>query len=299
MSDVAKSGFGNEQQVLPKLSIITACYNSSRTIRQTIESVLAQRYAWFEHVIVDGGSTDGTIEILKEYPHLHWMSERDNGIYDAMNKGVKAATGDFVGILNSDDWYAEGALSAVGSAFARHPHWEALFGDIIFVDSVGKEIYRRKEACYDYDVLRFSGNCYVIHPTLFVKRSVYETIGYYRDKDFLSSADYEFILQLGRRGYCVGHVREFLAFFRYHEFGQSSDYRIVNNMARESLRIMKEHGLPDGWQGTVLRHVMRAKRQLQKLIVRRSCDLVPGNWILRKHRRSKTSFATNMPMDRL
>jgi glycosyltransferase involved in cell wall biosynthesis len=299
MRNVSKSGFGDKQQALPKISVVTACYNSSRTIRQTIESVLAQRYPYFEHIITDGGSTDGTIQILKEYAHLNWASEKDDGIYDAMNKGVKAATGDFVGVLNSDDWYAEGALDAVGSSFARHPDWDALFGDIVFVDGAGNEIYRRKEACYDYNVLRYSGICYVIHPTLFVRRSVYEAVGYYRDKEFLSCADYEFILQLGRMGCRVGHVQKFLAFFRYHEFGQSSDHRIVNNMARESLQILKEHGLPEGWRGSVLQYAMRAKRQVQKLLVRRSCDLIPGSWILRKHRRPKTSFATNMAMDKL
>jgi glycosyltransferase involved in cell wall biosynthesis len=278
-----------------KISVVTACFNSSRTIRETIESVQRQGYANFEHIVVDGGSTDGTLQILKEYPHLTWISEKDRGIYDAMNKGIKMCSGDIVSVLNSDDYYSDGVFVTVGSAFLKHPDWGALFGDTVFVDATGQEIYRREEACYDYNVLRFSGICYIIHPTLFVRRAIYEQLGYYRQNDFVNCCDYEFILQLGRHGYPVGHVPKIFASFRIHEYGQTSDLRVAANIGRESERIMKEHGRPNGWRGAALQYLMRAKRQLQKLIIRGSCDLVPAHWILRKHRRPQSSFATNSP----
>src|SRR5213078_882939 len=114
------------------------------------------------------GSTDGTIDLLRAYPHLKWISEKDKGHYHAMNKGVERASGDIVGILNADDCYRPGTLGKIASAFLEHPNWDALFGDIVYVDGKGQEIFRREEAKYDYDVLRFGNVCYVIHPALFI-----------------------------------------------------------------------------------------------------------------------------------
>ena len=139
----------------PKISIITACFNSIHTIRETLESVRSQDYPHWEHIVIDGGSTDGTVEVLKEFPHLQWISEKDEGHYHAMNKGVARATGDVVNILNADDCFRPGALRKVAEAFQAHPDWDGLFGDIVYVDGKGREIYRREEALFDYDVLRF------------------------------------------------------------------------------------------------------------------------------------------------
>src|ERR1035441_146572 len=94
-----------------RVSVITPCFNSATTIRETIQSVLQQNYPEFEHIVMDGGSTDGTLEILKEYPHLLWTSGRDEGLYDAMNKGVARGSGDLEVILNSDDCFRPGALA--------------------------------------------------------------------------------------------------------------------------------------------------------------------------------------------
>ena len=124
--------------------------------------------------------------------------EKDQGHYHAMNKGVARATGEIVAILNSDDCYRPHALRKVGEAFVKHPDWDGAFGDVVFMDGKGEEIYSREEAVFDYNVLRFSGICYVSHPTLFVKKSVYDRLGDYRHRDFLNSADFEFILRLGR-----------------------------------------------------------------------------------------------------
>jgi glycosyltransferase involved in cell wall biosynthesis len=283
---------------LPKISVVTPSFNGIHTIRETIESVRSQDYPNWEHLVVDGGSTDGTVDLLKEYPHLKWVSEKDEGHYHAMNKGIERATGQIVNILNADDCFRPGTLRAVGEAFARHPEWDALFGDIQFVDDHGEAICRREEACYDYNVLRYAIG-YVIHQTLFVRKAVHDRLGLYRHKEFLNSADYEFILRMGRAGCRVGHVPQLLINYRFHEFGQSADRRVFNNMMRESALIMKEHGRPGGLRGKLYRVVYRGKRQFQKLFTRGRCDLVPGSWLLARHMRQKTSFTSNIDMRKL
>jgi glycosyltransferase involved in cell wall biosynthesis len=287
--------------VLSKISVITPSFNSIHTIHDTIESVRSQDYPNWEHIVIDGGSKDGTVELLKEYPHLIWMSEKDEGHYHAMNKGILRATGDVVCILNADDCFRPGALSAVGEAFQRHPDWDALFGDVQFVNSQGRDIYRREEACYDYDVLRYTRVCYVIHPTLFVRKSVHDRIGLYRHKEYLNCCDFEFILHLGQTGCKVGHVPRLLVNYRFHEHGQSADLRVQRNMRREAEIICREHGRPAGVRGTLYRTVFRLKRQWQKLIYRGHVDVIPGIWILRlkKEMKSQTSFTSNIDMEKL
>ena len=284
---------------LPKISVVTPCFNSTATIRETIESVRQQGYPDFEHIVFDGGSTDGTVELLKEYPHLIWVSEKDAGHYHAMNKGIERATGEVVAILNADDCYRPGALAAVGAAFAAHPDWDGLFGDVVFVDGEKREIYRREEAVFDYDVLRYGGVCYVIHPTLFVKKSIYTRLGAFRYQELKNCADYDFILRLGREHCCIGHLPELLVDYRWHALGQSADLRIQQNMLRESSIIRREHGAPDGVRGQILRAIARGRRQLQKLRYRGRCDFVPGKWALRKHMHEKTTFSSNIGLDKL
>jgi glycosyltransferase involved in cell wall biosynthesis len=278
---------------------VTPTFNGIVTLRETIESVLAQDYKNWEHIVIDGGSTDGTVDLLKTYPHLQWVSEKDQGHYHAMNKGIERASGEIIVILNADDCYREGALSKVAAAFEKNPEWDALFGDVVYVDGNGREIFRREEAGYDYDVLRFGRICYVIHPTLFVKKSTYERIGAYRYEKFLNCCDVDFILRLGQRGCRVGHIPALLANYRLHEHGQSADRRVMRNMSREYLAIRREHGLPEGLRGKFLERYAQAKRQFQKLIHRGKVDFISGKWFLRKHLRDKTTFSSNIGVDKL
>src|SRR4051812_15681720 len=264
----------------PKFSIVTASFNSIHTIRETIESVLSQDFKDWEHIVMDGGSKDGTLDLLQEYPHLKWESEKDEGHYHAMNKGIERAQGEVLLMLNADDCLRPGVLRKVAEAFDKHPEWDAAFGDIIYVDSKGNEIYRREEALYDYDVLRLSGVCYIIHQTLYVKKSVHDRLGVYRQKDFINAADYEFILRMGRKGVKVGHIPEYLIRYRIHDQGMTTDDRVRRNIARESALICREHGRPEGWPGKALRVMTRGKRQLQKLTHRGKMDLVPGSVLL-------------------
>ncbi|HWX19646.1 MAG TPA: glycosyltransferase family 2 protein [Candidatus Binatia bacterium] len=281
-----------------KLSIVTPSFNSKHTIRETLESVAHQDYPQVEHIVVDGGSSDGTIEILKDNPKLRWISEKDEGHYHAMNKGIQMAGGEAVGILNADDCYCPGILTKVGAAFRAHPEWDALFGDFIFVDGSGKEIFRREEACWDAQIVRF-GFGMAMHQALFVKKATYDRLGLLRHKDFKNSCDYEFLMRMTKAKCRVGHIPEYIVRYRYHQHGQSADKRIVANMARESALIRKEYGVPGGWVGKLLGYYARAKRQAEKLLLLGKCDLTPGAWRLRRQMREKTEFSSNIGLDKL
>jgi GT2 family glycosyltransferase len=282
----------------PRITVVTPSFNGVTTIRETIESVLRQGYPDVEHIVMDGGSTDGTLEIVKGYPHLLWTSGKDEGHYDAMNKGIARATGELIVILNADDCFRAGAFQSVAAGYAAHPEWDASFGDVVYVDGGGREIFRREEALYDYNVLRYWHD-YICHHTLFVRKAVYERLGGYRHKEYKNGCDYDFILRLGRAGCRVGHVRALLVDYRFHEMGQSADARVMRNMHEESLRIRREHGFPGGAWGSLLAHCHRAKRQLQKLIYRGKCDVVPGRWLLNKHMHQRARFSSNSGVDRL
>jgi glycosyltransferase involved in cell wall biosynthesis len=281
-----------------KISVVTPSFNSENTIRESIESVRAQSYKNWEHLVMDGGSKDATVSILQQYPHLIWISEKDEGHYHAMNKGIAKATGDLIVILNSDDCFLPEAFQTVVNAFQKHESWDALFGDAIYVDANNREIYRRQEAVYDYNVLRFALN-YICHHTVFVRRETYARVGVYRHKDFLNSADFEFLMRLGKTGCKVGHVSKFLVNYRYHSFGQSADLRVTRNMKKECVIIRREYGNHGGWLGKCLGIVFRAKRQTQKLFMLGKCDLIPGTWKLRPHMRKKTNFSSNSGVDKL
>jgi glycosyltransferase involved in cell wall biosynthesis len=180
---------------LKKISIITATYNSAATIRDTLECVARQTYGNVEHIIVDGKSKDNTLEIVSQYSHVaNVVSEKDNGIYDAMNKGIKLATGDIIGILNSDDIYVDkSVLAKVVKAFDDGA--DACYADLQYVsgNDLNKVIRHWKAGS-------FNGRSFLMgwmppHPTFFVRREVYDTVGYF-NTTMRSAADYELLLRV-------------------------------------------------------------------------------------------------------
>jgi glycosyltransferase involved in cell wall biosynthesis len=281
-----------------KLSIVTPTLNGIHTIRETLESVARQDYPDVEHIVMDGGSTDGTLEVLRQFPNIRLVSEKDQGHYHAMNKGIDLATGEAIAILNADDCYCEGILTKVAAALEAHPEWDAVFGDIIFVDGDGEEIFRREEACWDAQIIRF-GFGVANHQALFIRKRTYGRLGGLRYKDFKNCCDFEFMMRMAKNHCKVGHIREYIVRYRYHEFGQSADRRITANMKREVSAICREYGTPQGLLGWVLQRYARLKRQVQKLVLLGKCDLVPGRWHLRRHMRSRTEFSSNLGLDKL
>jgi glycosyltransferase involved in cell wall biosynthesis len=180
-----------------KISIITVCYNSESTIRDAIASVLGQDYPDVEYIIVDGNSKDGTVEIIKSFDKQisHWISEPDQGIYDAMNKGIALATGDVVGILNSDDFYFDNnILSKVVEAF-RDERIDSVFGDLVFVHPDNLDKVVRTYSSKDWHPDKFARGYMPAHPTFFVRRKYYEQHGRFKT-DYKIAADYEMLIRL-------------------------------------------------------------------------------------------------------
>lgn len=180
-----------------KVSIITVCYNSAETIRDTIESVLSQNYPCIEYIIVDGGSSDMTMEIVDEYASriAKVVSEPDNGIYDAMNKGIRLAAGEIVGILNSDDVYTDTTvISDVVSHFALSKS-EAVYADLSIVERGNIDKVVRYCGSKNFTVSRLRWGWMVPHPTLFVTKGSYEKFGLYK-LDYRVSADFEMVARL-------------------------------------------------------------------------------------------------------
>ena len=176
-----------------KISIITVCYNSEATIERTIKSVLAQKNINLEYLIIDGASKDGTLDIIKRYaeknPCMRFVSEKDSGIYDAMNKGISMATGDIIGILNSDDYYAsDDSLSSIINAFKQNDV-EMVFGNLLYVKN--NKPYRYWKSG---NPRTFKFGWMPPHPALFVKAEVYKNNGFFR-LDCGINADYELMLR--------------------------------------------------------------------------------------------------------
>ena len=179
-----------------KVSIITAVYNNKEFIEDCIRSVLNQTYKDIEHIIIDGGSTDGTLEVIKKYDNKisKIVSEPDNGIYDAMNKGIKLATGDLIGILNSDDMYASTDVIKNVVDEIQDKNADCCWGDLVYVDRFDANKIVRYWKSTSYKKGKFRTGWMPPHPTFFVRREVYKKFGNFNVK-FRISADYEIMLR--------------------------------------------------------------------------------------------------------
>ncbi len=184
-----------------KISIITATYNSANTLKDTLESVLKQSYNNYEYIIKDGGSKDNTLDIVREYmpkfgERLKLISEPDGGIYDAMNKGIEAASGDVVGLLNSDDFYtSEDVLQTIADTFENYKSIDAVYGDIHFVRDTDLSkcvrYYSSELFCRKY--MRFG--FMPAHPSFYCRKECFEKYGYF-DTSYKIAADFENLLRL-------------------------------------------------------------------------------------------------------
>lgn len=179
-----------------KVSIITTTYNSAKTIEDTIKSVLDQTYPNIEYIIIDGGSVDGTPDIVNKYKDriTKIVSEKDEGIFDAFNKGIKLATGDIVGILNSDDFYAYGSVIQDVVEKFRASSADTVYGDLQYVDPIETSKVRRHWKAGEYKRSKFKTGWMPPHPTFFVKKSLYDKYGVFNTWMKISN-DYELVLR--------------------------------------------------------------------------------------------------------
>lgn len=180
-----------------KVSIITATYQSEKTLKDTLDSVLKQTYSNYEHIIVDGKSKDTTMQIVKQYEakyegKLKYISEKDNGLYDAMNKGIKMATGDIIGILNSDDIYAkETVLETIVNTFEQ-TNCDGTYANLIFMDA---ETMTKPQRVWKSPTGKLEDGWHPAHPTLYLKREVYDQIGLF-NLQYKIVADYDFMIRM-------------------------------------------------------------------------------------------------------
>ena len=201
----------------PQISVVTPSYNQAEFIEGTIKSVKRQEHE-IEHVVVDGGSTDGTLDVLRKYEDdydLRWVSESDRGQTHAINKGIKMATGEWIGWLNSDDYYLPGASDALMTGLNHDPNAEVVYGDLLFVDGDGRELFRRYHTSPSLFVHRhwtlFTGN----HCTFF-RSDIFDRIGLLDDQ-YEFTMDAEFLARVLKANANTVHVPGIIAARRMHE----------------------------------------------------------------------------------
>jgi glycosyltransferase involved in cell wall biosynthesis len=227
----------------PSISVITPCLNGARYVREAIDSVIGQRYAGTQHIVVDGGSNDGTLELLGLYPHLKVIKGPDRGVYDALNKGLAAADGEIIGILNSDDSYVEGVFSAVGECMAD-PGIAALAGDAIaFQDSnhsdpnaVTRFSDTAKDLLYESTLGNPSINAW------FFRASVFRRLGGF-DADYKVAGDREFMLRLACSGLRCTQLSMLVYRYRIHPASMTfaGNPQIWETVAREHLKMTNDY----------------------------------------------------------
>jgi glycosyltransferase involved in cell wall biosynthesis len=227
-----------------KVSIITITYNSESTLVETIDSVLSQTYKDIEYIIIDGASTDDTVSIIHSYKDkiTKFVSEKDNGLYHALNKGIAMATGYIIGVLHSDDFYINHhTVENVVNTFKSH-HADAVYADLFYVDKEDTSKVHRKWKSGQYKHGMFMNGWMPPHPTFFVKRSVYEKYGSF-NLDLVSAADYELMLRfIHKHKIKLAYLPEFIIKMRV---GGKSNVSIKNRIRanKEDKKAWKMNGL--------------------------------------------------------
>ena len=253
-----------------KISIITITYNSAKTLPRALESVQSQTYGDIEHIIVDGASTDGTVEIIKNYSkgpsdkvpstkEVRWVSEPDGGIYDALNKGIRMATGDVIGFLHSDDvLYSPDSIGQIAAAFESSKA-DVVYGDLQYCN--GDKVTRRwRSNAFKPSSLKFGWM--PPHPTLYVRREVYEQVGEY-DSWFRISADYDMVLRIFSAGYKTHYIPQVLVSM---ETGGASnrDAKARLSKTQEDYFVLKKNHVGAGLLTVACKQLRKIRQFLRK-----------------------------------
>lgn len=224
--------------ILPKISVVTPSFNQARFLEETILSVLSQGYPDVEYIVMDGGSTDGSVGIIGKYADrlAHWQSAKDDGQADAIRKGFAMANGEILGWLNSDDTLTPGTLGKVGEFFAAHPDVDLVYGDLDLVDPGGKRLYTARP------LLRLGilvhENPFVPQQSMFWRRSLYDKVGGV-DPAFRFAMDLDLVVRFLIAGSRVRKLPGILAKYRWHPAAKSSTIRDV--LERETDDVIRRH----------------------------------------------------------
>jgi glycosyltransferase involved in cell wall biosynthesis len=249
-----------------KVSLITVTYNSGLYLEDCIRSVMRQQFAEIEHIIIDGGSSDNTLDIIRRYePHIsRWISEKDKGMYDAINKGIHMATGDIVGILNSDDILAsEDVVHSIVNCFNQH-ELDAVYGDLVYVNKTNTNKVVRLWKGLAYSRLHFKYGWMPAHPTFYLRRELIDDIGGYQSHYF-TAADYEF---MSRYMYCYRISARYLPklIVKMRVGGQSNiSLRSRLRANRRDYLAMKKNKIPFPFLVSLLKPVIKLHQYYHSL----------------------------------
>jgi glycosyltransferase involved in cell wall biosynthesis len=223
----------------PLVSVVTPCLNGAPFAAANIRSVADQTYANVEHIVIDGGSTDGTVDILRRHGDIRWESGPDEGQSDALNKGFALASGEILGWLNIDDYYLPHAVAAAVRELQGDTELAAVYANAILVDESGTEIGRSISEPFDFDRALRVGNL-VPQPTAFFRRDIFEQVGGVRTA-YHYAMDYDLWLRIGKRER-IRHVDDYWAAFRLHEASKTGT--ALKRMWREERLVSRSHGGP-------------------------------------------------------
>ena len=227
----------------PSISVITASYNQGGFIRDTIESVLRQKSENWQHVVVDGGSTDETVPILEQYPHLKWVSEPDRGQTDALNKGMRMSDGELIFWINSDDMVADRAFEAARGFFSTHPDASIVCGNAVVIDGEGNETLRMGPRVRPEQLRRpWNGSTSMHQPSIVFRRRVWEAVGGFDDR-LQFAMDYDFFLRASKE-HEFHHLPVDFGLFRKYSGTKTGDGTVQSfHEVRECLiRYVQESG---------------------------------------------------------
>jgi glycosyltransferase involved in cell wall biosynthesis len=235
-----------------KITVITPSFNQGHFIERTIKSILDQEFdGELEYLVIDGGSTDNTLEVLRKYEgRLRWVSEKDEGLADAVNKGLRMATGDIIGWLNSDDLYLPGALAIVAKHFSTHPECMWLYGKCRIINPDDREIYRSVTTYKNLLLRKFNygrllTENYISQPAVFFRKKLADETGPLR-KDLRFVMDYDLWLRFGKK-YPATVLPQYLSGFRRHPGSLSENY--TQKQFEEQYAVAVSHGANRGQRG--------------------------------------------------